>query len=165
MGQCVFSRGAAALVGGARLDRWIWSNARASISPYHMNRRERAFGGCLGVRCRRRTRYTAKSPGEACAAARAGGIRMGKPGARSGASPCRDARGEPGEVKHLSSPRRGDNSASSGERKRISPNRHLRMAGLEDRRKRREPKPKGLGRPAGGGESPVGGRRTGWPGS
>ena len=76
-----------------------------------------------------------------------------------------EARGEPGEVKHLSSPRRGKDSASSGERKRSSPNRHFRMAGLKDRRKRCEPKPKGLGRPTGGGESPVGGRGAMWPGS
>ena len=37
--------------------------------------------------------------------------------------------------------------------------------GLQDWRKGRKLKPKGLGRPAGGGESPVGGRGASWPGS
>ena len=71
--------------------------------------------------------------------------------------------GEPGEVKHLSSPRRGEDSASSGERKRKSPNRCFRMTGLQDWRKVCKLKPKGLGRPAAGGESPVGARRADWP--
>ena len=40
-------------VPGAQVDRCMASKReRASISPYHMDRRERAFGGCLGVRCR-----------------------------------------------------------------------------------------------------------------
>ena len=36
---------------------------------------------------------------------------------------------EPGELKHLSTPRKRKDSASSGERKRRSPNRRLRAAG------------------------------------
>src|SRR4030067_313715 len=39
----------------------------------------RAYGGCLGVKRRRRTWDTAISPGEPCAGARAGDVRMGKP--------------------------------------------------------------------------------------
>jgi len=38
--------------------------------------------------------------------------------------------GEPGELKHLSSPRKRKDSASSGERKRRSPNRLGNGAGL-----------------------------------
>ena len=91
---------------------------------------------------------------------------MGKPVTRSGVTLLSfGQQGEPGEVKHLSSPRRGEDSASSGERKRISPNRCLRAAGLKDWRKGRKLKPKGLGRPAGGGESPVGAGGAIWPGS
>jgi hypothetical protein len=37
---------------------------------------------------------------------------------------------EPGEVKHLSTRRKRNDSASSGERKRKSPNRQLRLSGL-----------------------------------
>ena len=37
---------------------------------------------------------------------------------------------EPGEVKHLSTRRKRNNSASSGERKWKSPNRQLRLSGL-----------------------------------
>ena len=77
---------------------------------------------------------------------------MGKPGAGKAAS-LREER-EPGELKHLSSPRKREDSASSGERKRRSPNR--RQAGLKDLRKWRKPKRNGLGRPTGEGESPVG---------
>ncbi len=37
---------------------------------------------------------------------------------------------EPGELKHLSTRRKRNNSASSGERKWKSPNRQLRLSGL-----------------------------------
>ena len=42
------------------------------------------------------------------------------------------AGGEPSELKHLSRARRGEYSASSGERKRSSPNRLPRQSGLQD---------------------------------
>ena len=64
--------------------------------------------------------------------------------------------GEPPELKHLSRARKRENSASSGERKRSSPNHALRRMGLQDCRKLRERKPKALGSAAIEGESPVG---------
>ena len=77
---------------------------------------------------------------------------MGKPDAGKAAS-LREER-EPGELKHLSSPRKREDSASSGERKRRSPN-HQKV-GLQDLRKWWKPKRNGLGRPTKEGESPVG---------
>ena len=65
-------------------------------------------------------------------------------------------RREPGEVKHLSTPRKREDSASSGERKWRSPNRRPRTAGLKDPGREAEAKPNGLGRPTREGESPVG---------
>ena len=53
---------------------------------------------------------------------------MGKPGGVQ--APSSREGGEPLELKHLSRARRGDDSASSGERKRRSPNRLLRWLGL-----------------------------------
>ncbi len=89
-----------------------------------------------------------------------GGVRMGKPAAGKAAA-SREGR-EPGEVKHLSSPRKREDSASSGERKRKSLNRPVRRAGLWDFQQGRELKPKRLGRRTAGGESPVGvGERLG----
>jgi hypothetical protein len=38
---------------------------------------------------------------------------------------------EPGELKHLSNPRKRENSASSGERKWNSPNRRAKFGGVE----------------------------------
>ena len=55
---------------------------------------------------------------------------------------------EPGELKHLSSPRKRKDSASSGERKRRSP-------------QHKKAKPKVLERNTRQGESPVGGGRAG----
>ena len=108
-------------------ERFSLSASRVAIQVKR-RKRIRAYGGCLGVKCRRRTWYTAKSPGEACAALAAGDVRMGKPG------PCQSGssrkRREPGELKHLSSPRKREDSASSGERKRRSPNRRTCTAGL-----------------------------------
>ena len=63
--------------------------------------------------------------------------------------------GEPLELKHLSRARRGEHSASSGERKRSSPNHRLRFMGLQDSYKAVKLKSKDLGRSAAGGESPV----------
>ena len=42
-------------------------------------KRIRGHRGCLGISCRRRTRYTAKSDLEAYTAATEVGVRMGKP--------------------------------------------------------------------------------------
>ena len=53
----------------------------------------------------------------------AGDVRMGKP-AGGYTSALREER-EPGELKHLSNPRKREYSVSSGERKRSSPNRQL----------------------------------------
>ena len=39
----------------------------------------RAYGGCLGIRRRRRTQITAKRLGEWLITQRSGGLRMGKP--------------------------------------------------------------------------------------
>ena len=83
-------------------------------------KRIRAHGGCLGIECRGRTWHTARSHGEACAAARVVNVRMGKPG-RGYTLSSRKGR-EPGELKHLSTRRKREDSASSGERKRKSPN-------------------------------------------
>ena len=130
----------------------------AGISVSHVEKRLRAYRGCLGVKCRRRTWYTAKSSGEPCAGARAGDVRMGKPGAGHAASPgaVMAPRREPGELKHLSTSRKREYSASSGERKRRSPNRRTCMAGLQDSISvAGAAKSKGLGRPTGEGESPV----------
>ena len=94
----------------------------------------RAHGGCLGVNCRRRTRYTAKSLGEVCATDRAEGIRMGKPArgnARASVGEHIANGGEPGELKHLSTRRKREDSLSSGERKGRSPNRTASRSGLE----------------------------------
>src|SRR5215216_2860415 len=84
-------------------------------------KRIRVYGGCLGVRCRRRTWYTAKSSGEPCAGVRTGNVRMGKPDVDYTAS-SRKGR-EPSELKHLSSARKREYSVSSGERTRRSLNR------------------------------------------
>ena len=58
----------------------------------------------------------------------AGDSRMGKPG-RGHTLSLREER-EPGELKHLSSPRKREDSASSGERKRKSLNQRTRAVGL-----------------------------------
>jgi hypothetical protein len=53
---------------------------------------------------------------------------------------------EPGELKHLSTRRKRDDSASSGERKWNSPNRQLRLSGLKDRRNVSRAEPNGSGK-------------------
>ena len=83
-------------------------------------KRIRAHGECLGVICRRRTWYTAKSSDEVCTTAKVRDIRMGKPVRGHTLSLLRER--EPGELKHLSTRRKREHSASSGERKRSSPN-------------------------------------------
>ena len=67
--------------------------------------------------------HAAKRPGEALAAWDPGLSEWGNPpGARPGTAPA-GARGAPGELKHLSTPRRREDSPSSGERTGRSPNR------------------------------------------
>jgi hypothetical protein len=61
---------------------------------------------------------------------------------------------EPGELKHLSSPRKREDSASSGERKRRSPNRSSDR-GCRVSWKAGELKENGVGKPARVGDSPV----------
>jgi hypothetical protein len=59
---------------------------------------------------------------------------MGKPAwgyARAAALEHIEGRGEPGELKHLSTRRKRDDSLSSGERKGNSPNRPACRAGLK----------------------------------
>ena len=48
----------------------------------------------------------------------------------TGVMPCHPQGREPGELKHLSSPRKREDSASSGERKRKSLNQHTSVLGL-----------------------------------
>ncbi len=111
-----------------------WCNARTSISPHHMlDKLLRAHGGCLGTQCRRRTWYTAQSSGEVCATVRAGDVRMGKPAwghAHACGAEYIGVAGEPGELKHLSTRRKRDDSLSSGERKGSSLNRPACRPGL-----------------------------------
>ena len=83
---------------------------------------------------------------------------MSEWGNPTGVIPCQpDASrgGEPGELKHLISPRKRKDSASSGERKRKSLNRCTCTAGLKDSQQRGGAKTNGLGRPTREGESPV----------
>jgi hypothetical protein len=60
-----------------------------------------------------------KAPVRCVQPRRAGGIRMGKP--TWGHAHVSRKGGEPDQVKHLSSPRKREDSASSGERTRKSP--------------------------------------------
>ena len=55
---------------------------------------------------------------------------MSEWGNPAGVMPRHPTGREPGELKHLSSPRKREDSASSGERKRSSPNRRQTTAGL-----------------------------------
>jgi hypothetical protein len=104
------------------------------------------------VSCRGRTWYTAKSSGEPCAGDQAGDIRMGKP-TPSDVGVLREER-EPGELKHLSSPRKREDSASSGERKRKRPN-HPAGWGCRVLQEALKAKWKAVGNATREGESPV----------
>ena len=93
---------------------------------------------------------------------RSGDLRMGKPA--GGEPPASLAEhigqgGEPGELKHLSTQRKRDNSPSSGERTGKSPNRKcLRLRGCRARHMRVRKQTASrmvLGKPAKEGESPV----------
>ena len=84
-----------------------------------------------------------------------GDVRMGKPGQLHVWSPRKGR--EPGELKHLSNPRKRKDSASSGERKRSSPNPDPRGRGVEGGTEANfVSKSKALGRATAEGESPVG---------
>ena len=106
---------------------------REPETPYdRYGKRIRVYSGCLGITCRRRTCYTAKSFDEVYKTVRVGDIRMGKPvGDQTPSSYVVRGMGrEPSELKHLSRTRKREDSASSGERKRSSPNQALRRLGL-----------------------------------
>ena len=96
-----------------------------STSPYHNGKIERAFGGCLGVKGRRKAWYTAKSLGEPCAGEDPGIPEWGNPpGVKAQVLDTEyiGIQGERGELKHLSTRRKREYSLSSGERKGRSPN-------------------------------------------
>eukprot|EP01024_Parvocaulis_polyphysoides_P053027 TRINITY_DN526_c0_g1_i1.p3 TRINITY_DN526_c0_g1~~TRINITY_DN526_c0_g1_i1.p3 ORF type:complete len:110 (+),score=3.38 TRINITY_DN526_c0_g1_i1:156-485(+) len=78
---------------------------------------------------------------------------MGKP--VGGQTPSSRKGREPPELKHLSRARKREDSASSGERKRRSPNQLLRRLGLQDSRMDGYWKWNDLGRSTIEGESPV----------
>ena len=98
--------------------------SKASAGSEEGRKRQKAHGGCLGVKGRGRTWHTAKSLGEPCAGGEPGMSEWGNPRGRPprAATRKRSLR-EPGELKHLSTPRKRNDSPSSGERKGRSPNR------------------------------------------
>ena len=85
---------------------------QTSTSPYYNVKIIRAFGGCLGVKGRRKARYTAKSLGESCAGEDPGVPEWGNPSggkAQTLYSEQIGIQGERGGRGHLSSRRsRGD---------------------------------------------------------
>ena len=80
-----------------------------------------AHGGCLGAGGRGRTRPRGETPRGGAGSRRSGGLRMGQP-ARGDARAPAVTRGAPGELKHLSTRRKREDSPSSGERTGRSPN-------------------------------------------
>ena len=82
-----------------------------------------AGGGCLGANGRGRARYAAKSRGEARAAVDPRVPEWSNPPGVVPRHPALIAGGQPGELKHLSTPRNRNHSPSSGERTGRSPNR------------------------------------------
>ena len=82
-----------------------------------------AGGGCLGANGRGRARYAAKSRGEARAAVDPRVPEWSNPPGVVPRHPALIAGGQPGELKHLSTPRNRNDSPSSGERTGRSPNR------------------------------------------
>ena len=99
---------------------------QTSTSPYQNVKIQRAFGGCLGVKGRRKAWYTAKSLGEPCAGEEPRVPEWGNPvgvKAQSLYGEYISIQGERGELKHLSTRRKREYSLSSGERKGSSPNR------------------------------------------
>ena len=72
---------------------------------------------------------------------------MGKPARGKARASCREhisARGEPGELKHLSTRRKRNDSLSSGERKGRSLNRPACRAGLEGKAETSETEVEGV---------------------
>lgn len=129
----------------------------------------RAHGGCLGAGGRGRTRPRGEMLRGGAGGRGSGGIRMGQP-ARGTPGHRERSRGEPRELKHLSTARKREDSLSSGERRGRSPNRWGGTAcrrcpigvGRGDGRARQRPRRGGgrsrrpLERVTAGGESPVG---------
>ena len=104
----------------------------------------RAHGGCLGVWGRRRTWPRRERPRGAAGRQRSADVRMGQPARGDARAPAAEhigGRGAPGELKHLSTPRKREDSPSSGERTGRSPN---PSGGTGCRRC-----PTGVGRPTG----------------
>jgi hypothetical protein len=105
------------------------THARGSTSPYDRRQsREGHTGDALASSAEEGRGTLRKARASRVQTQTARDVRMGKPGAVQAAS-RREAR-EPGELKHLSSPRKRKDSASSGERKWKSLNRTLRRSGL-----------------------------------
>ena len=134
-----------------------------------------AHGGCLGIGSRRRARQAAIGPGEAQTAFDPGIPEWGNPAAVMGGYPIGDHPfgGQPGELKHLSTPRRRNQPRSREERRAKArepkPDTAPRLGPLPIRRcGTQSPGPpgpgrsykttferNGMGRPAAAGESPV----------
>ena len=91
-------KGPAAGLGGGRDD-----HVAAPRDAREAKKLQRAHGGCLGIRRRRRTWRTAICDGELYASARAVDFRMGQPSGPT--THCCNQR-ERGEVKHLSTRRK-----------------------------------------------------------
>ena len=99
---------------------------KASISPHHVEKLLRAYGECLGVKCRWRTWDTAISLGELWTSDISGDVRIGKPAGANHQHHALNKIGawrEPWELKHLSTMRKRNYSPSSGERTGNSLNR------------------------------------------
>ena len=135
---------------------------KASISPHHVEKLLRAYGECLGVKCRWRTWDTAISLGELWTSDISGDVRIGKPAGANHQHHALNQIGvwrEPWELKHLSTTRKRDHSPSSGERTGISLNRtSLLVRGCRVRRLRvtkRDISRIGVGKPTTEGDSPV----------
>ena len=117
---------------GVRRGSIVSAGARRSGSPLGPRRpdvrlggtsRERAHGGCLGGGGRGRTRSRGEMPWGGADSLGSRGLRMGQPPRRTAGDPGVSPGGEPGELKHLSTPRSREDSLSSGERRGRSPNR------------------------------------------
>jgi len=89
---------------------------------------QRVCGGCLGAKRRRRTWGSCEKLGRAATKRGPRDLLTGKPGEGHASSSLTESIGEggrPGELKHLSTPRKRKKAidcVSSGERKRKSPN-------------------------------------------
>ena len=108
-----------------------------------------AGGGCLGADGRGRAWYAAKSCGEARAAVDPQVPEWSNPLGVMPQHPALIAGREPGELKHLSTPRNRNNSPSSGERTGRSPN-QSRLSGDRAYVWAGVVRPSVVGRPIGG---------------